>query len=122
MSKNPRKIALVDDDASVLEALDNLLRSAGYEPACFPSAEALLATDLFSISCIVTDVRMTGIGGLELQKEIRKSRPEMPFIFMTALPVRSISRRAMLGGAIACLAKPVEAELLLGAILSAIRD
>ena len=78
-------IAVVDDDSRIRESLASLIESAGFTARVFPLANDLLTGDfLAETSCLITDVRMPGMGGLELQRYVRLKRPELPVIFITA--------------------------------------
>lgn len=101
-------IAIVDDDQAIREALEDYLRSYGYESRLFGSAEDYLTyPDRFEIDCIVSDIKMTGMSGLELQELLLGSPLARPFIFMTSYEDEEIRNRAMGRGAIAFLGKPV---------------
>src|SRR6202142_3879143 len=78
-------VAAVDDDFRVRESLENLIESAGYEPVVFSSAEEFLQSGtLTAATCVITDVRMPGMDGIELQRRIRFVRPALPVIFISA--------------------------------------
>lgn len=110
-------IAVVDDDRAVNAALGNLLRSVGYAPAAFGSAEVFLKSGLAdTVDCAVFDVRLTGISGLELQERLRAAGIGLPVIFATACADADAEARAMAGGAVAFLRKPVDVDELLGHI------
>ena len=114
-------IAVVDDDDSVRESLRGLLRSVGFAAQGFASAAAFLqSNDLPRTDCVILDVRMPGMGGLELQRRLVASHPEMPVIFMTAhddAPTRCL---ALSGGAVDYLIKPFSEEALLDAVRAAL--
>jgi FixJ family two-component response regulator len=110
-------VAAVDDDFRVRESIESLLASAGFTPWIFASAEEFLQSGtLASAACLITDVRMPGIDGLELQRRVRFERPELPVIFVSAHYDAEIRSRAMGQGAAAFLYKPFDAADLLGAI------
>jgi FixJ family two-component response regulator len=110
-------IAVVDDDRAVNAALGNLLRSVGYAPLAFGSAEAFLASgQAETVECAIFDVRLTGISGLELQERLRAAGIGLPVIFATACADADVEERAMAGGAVAFLRKPVDVDELLGHI------
>src|ERR1700689_4731708 len=91
----------VDDDFRVREAIESLVESAGFAPVVFSSAEAFLQSGkLAEATCLITDVRMPGMDGIELQRRVRLERPELPIIFITAHYGDEIRRRALGGGAI----------------------
>lgn len=110
-------IAVVDDDGAVREALKGLLRSAGFRVELFSSAEEFLNSgQIEDISCVVLDVRMPGMSGVELQERLNGSRVAIPIIFMTAHGDASVRARALQGGAIDFLQKPFTDEALLNAL------
>jgi FixJ family two-component response regulator len=110
-------VAAVDDDFRVRESIESLLASAGFTPWVFASAEEFLTSGvLTATTCLITDVRMPGIDGLELQRRVRFERPELPVIFVSAHYDAEIRNRAMGQGAKAFLYKPFDAADLLGAI------
>jgi FixJ family two-component response regulator len=107
-------IAIVDDDHGVNAALGNLLRSVGYAPLAFSSAEAFLACGLAdAIDCAIFDVRLTGMSGLELQEHLVSAGIRLPVIFATGCVDAAVEARAMAGGAVAFLRKPVDVDELL---------
>jgi FixJ family two-component response regulator len=127
LSENPREntprvIAVVDDDASIRTAVDSLLRSRGYLVCTFQSAEALLESpELTSLSCVITDVRMPAIGGIQLQAILRGQGQTVPFIFVTAFPQARVRTQAIDGGAVCFLEKPFDAPTLLRCVERALR-
>ncbi|MCU1261722.1 MAG: hypothetical protein JWO80_4607 [Bryobacterales bacterium] len=110
-------IGVVDDDEAVRDSLSMLLRSAGYNCAVFPSAEAFLGSgSLDQTDCMVLDVRMPGMSGPELQSRIRDRNSAVPVIFITGQADEDVRTRAMKDGAVAFLKKPFSDEDLLNAI------
>lgn len=111
-------VAIVDDDQPVRESISSLLRSAGYKTADFPSAEAFLMSDrVHEPKCLVLDVIMPGMGGIELQKLLRARNCRTPIIFITARADDDYVRAAALGqGAKALLRKPFNDDVLLDVI------
>jgi FixJ family two-component response regulator len=102
-------ISIVDDDASVRVATDNLLRSLGYTVNTFKSAEEFLQSAHFNdTSCVIADVRMPAMSGVELQALLLAHGHRVPFIFITAFPEETIRERAMKAGAICFLTKPFD--------------
>src|SRR3954447_12051253 len=102
------KIAVVDDDAGIRQAMKDLLRSLGYAVEPFASAEQFLDWDgANQTSCIITDVRMPGIGGIELQARLIANGRRIPMIFMTAFPDENEKARVLKAGAIGFLTKPI---------------
>jgi FixJ family two-component response regulator len=107
-------IAVVDDDASIRAAIDRLLRSRGYAVSKFASAEDFLrSAELNGTLCVITDVRMPVMGGIELQAIIRAQGCTVPFIFITAFPEDVERTQAMNGGATCFLPKPFHAPTLI---------
>lgn len=110
-------IGIVDDDPDVRGSLDSLMRSAGLTPRCFCCAEDLLAdATRHELACIVTDLHMPGMTGLELQTEITRRGWCQPVILMTAYPTDAAREQAIRAGAAAFLTKPVDPDGLLDAI------
>lgn len=110
-------VAVVDDDPGIRGSLDSLLRSAGMTSLPFPSAEALLGSGAETrVACIVTDLHMPGMTGLELQAEIARRGWPHPVIMMTAFPTDAARDQALGAGAIAFLTKPIDPDSLLDAI------
>jgi FixJ family two-component response regulator len=113
----------VDDDFRVRESIESLVESAGYPVLLFASAEEFLKSGaLAEAICLVTDVRMPGMDGIELQRRVRLERPELPVIFISAHHEDEPRKRALDGGAIAFLYKPFDAAELLGAIQAGLRN
>jgi FixJ family two-component response regulator len=107
-------IAVVDDDASIRAATDSLLRSRGYAVFTFESAEDFLQSGkLNGTSCVITDVRMPIMGGIELQAILRAQGCTVPFIFITAFPEGVVRTQAMNDGATCFLTKPFDAPTLI---------
>lgn len=114
-------IAIVDDDAGVRGSLDSLMRSVGMTTRAFSSAEDLLACgDQAGLACIVTDLHMPGMNGLELQAEMLRRGWPNPLILMTAFPTDAARDQALAGGALAFLTKPIDPDSLLDAIEGAV--
>jgi len=110
-------VAAVDDDFRVRESIESLVASAGHTPLVFASAEEFLQSAApESAICLITDVRMPGIDGLELQRRVKLKYPRLPVIFMTAHYDNEIRQRALSQGAVGFLYKPFDAADLLGAI------
>jgi FixJ family two-component response regulator len=113
-------VYVVDDDISVRESLEGLITEAGWRPEAFASAEEFLAHQRKLVpSCIVLDVSLPNLNGLELQQRIA-DRPDLPIIFITGRGDIPMSVQAMKAGAIEFLTKPFGPEVLLGAIQGAI--
>ena len=108
MSKLP-VISIIDDDASVRTATGNLLRSLGYIVHTFASAEEFLRSTQFNeTSCVIADVQMPVMTGVELQALLLAQGHRVPFIFITAFPEETIRGQAMKAGAICFLTKPFD--------------
>ena len=110
-------VAAVDDDFRVRESIESLVASAGHTPAVFASAEEFLRSGAPRLAiCLITDVRMPGMDGLELQRRVRLQHPRLPVIFISAHCDDEIRQRALSQGAVEFLHKPFDAADLLGAI------
>ena len=119
---SPPSIAIVDDDEQVREALGNLLRSVGYDVRAFCSAEDFLARPEQGVfSCLVSDIQMPGMGGLELQKRIVASGTPLPVILMTAFPRDHVRRQAEEQGAAGFLTKPFDGSRMIECVERALR-
>lgn len=106
-------IAVVDDDVAIREAMDDLLRSLGYECRTYSSAETFLSTRTSRIKCIFLDVRMNGMSGLELQRQLVLAGDDTPIIFMSSYCDPKTTKLALSNGARAFLPKPVDFDALL---------
>ena len=115
-------VFVVDDDVSVRESLDLLISFAGWQPETFSSAEEFLARPrVHAPSCLVLDISLPDLNGLELQKLIAADRVDMPIIFITGYGDVPTSVQAMKAGAVEFLMKPFEDEVLLSAIRQALK-
>src|ERR1700722_16075050 len=115
-------VFVVDDDVSVRESLELLIRCAGWQPEIFASAQEFLAHPrVLAPSCLVLDVSLPGLNGLALQKLLTADRTSMPIIFITGYGDIPTTVQAMKAGAVEFLTKPLDEELLLGAIRHAIQ-
>lgn len=120
MSKVP-VISIVDDDEFCREATKGLVRSLGYNAATFSSAEEFLGSErLNDTSCLITDVQMPGLSGVELQSQLIAEGRSMPVIFLTAFPEERIEARALGAGAFGFLSKPFDEENLIGCLTRAL--
>ena len=109
-----RVVATVDDDRRVRESVQSILESAGYNAVAFESAESFLESGALSgVACVVADVRLPGIDGLELQRRARRHRPGVPIIFITAHDDDDVRGRALKDGALAFMVKPFDGGELL---------
>lgn len=110
-------ISVVDDDASIRTAIYNLLRSLGYVVRVYPSAEDFLKSpQLDNTWCVIADIRMPGMSGIELQLRLRSAGSRVPFVFVTAVPEESVRASAMEGGAICFLTKPFDEDSLVACL------
>ena len=116
-------ISVVDDDDSVRESLSGLIRSVGFGVMVFASAEEFLTSDrLPDTDCLILDVRMPGMNGLELQRRLATNHSAIPIIFITAHGDEETRVRALNGGAVEYLLKPFSEEALLSAIDAALKS
>jgi FixJ family two-component response regulator len=114
-------IAIVDDEESVREALQSLLKSMGFRAEGFASGEDFLQSALLpGTTCLILDVRMPGMGGLELQRQLAAQKRRIPIIFVTAHGDEDTRARALQAGAVDFLAKPFSEDALLTAVHSAL--
>jgi FixJ family two-component response regulator len=114
-------VFVVDDDVSVRESLELLISSAGWRCETFASAAQFLARPRLTVpSCLVLDVRLPDLNGLDLQQRVASERTDMPIIFITGYGDVPMTVKAMKAGAVEFLTKPFSAEVLLSAIQSAI--
>jgi len=112
-------IAVVDDDPAIREAMDDLIMSFGYECRLFASAEHFLESQQQAgIDCIVVDVKMPGLSGIELQSELNRRGNHPPMIFVTSYEDERTRNAALSGGALAFLRKPVNIGNLIGCLES----
>ena len=113
-------IAIVDDHESVRSALGSLLRSYGYLTTCFDSAESLLAgVSLDAYQCIVSDLQMPGMSGIDLLEQLRRQGSETPLIMITAFPEPAVRLRVLQSGASCFLSKPFQSNDLVRCIRQA---
>jgi FixJ family two-component response regulator len=121
MTSRSRLVAIVDDDQSVQSALKDLMESAGLFAKSFGSAEEFLEWDQRNlIACLVLDIRMPGMSGLELQAKLKAEGSLIPIIFMTAHGDTKMRTQAMEAGAVEFLTKPFDDEVLLEMIRPAL--
>ena len=122
MPKGPL-IAIVDDDESIRNATKDLLESAGFSAAAFARAASLLKSRRLSrVSCLIADMRMPKMTGLELHRHLVASNRAMPTIFMTAYPDERTQAQAMRDNVVAYLLKPFAADELLACVCRAVRS
>lgn len=113
-------VSIVEDDESLRLALIALIRSAGYEARGFASGEEYLALQDGRCACVITDLHMPGINGIEMMLKLRAMGYSVPAIMITARAEGSIEGRALAAGAVCILRKPFEAEALLACLQTAL--
>ncbi|SAL45072.1 chemotaxis protein CheY [Caballeronia arvi] len=107
--QSPSRVSVIDDDESVRVASSSLLRSLGWEVSLYPSAESFFDADsLDGLACVITDLNMPGMSGLQLQQRLRAVKPDLPVMFITAFASDAARRQAIDGGAVCFLGKPVD--------------
>jgi len=116
-------ISVIDDDETVRKATKSLLRSLGYGAEAFASAEDFLESDLLHrSSCLISDVQMPGMSGLELQSQLIAEGHRLPIIFITAYPEARARARALKAGALGFLSKPVSEEAVVTCLTEALKE
>jgi FixJ family two-component response regulator len=121
--QSSRFIAIVDDDRSVQTALQDLIESEGLSTLCFGSAEQFLDSGAqHKAACLIADIRMPGMSGLELQNKLKAERCAIPIIFITAHGDAKMQAQALRDGAMKFLAKPFDNTVLLEAVHAALED
>jgi len=114
-------VFVVDDDVSVRESLESLIRCEGWQPETFASAQEFLACPRAPVpSCLVLDVSLPGLNGLDLQKRVAIERTDMPIMFITGYGDVPMTVQAMKAGAVEFLTKPFKDDVLLAAIRAAL--
>ncbi len=114
-------IAIVDDDESVCVGMIDFMQSLGYDAHSYGSAEAFLQSqERHHASCLISDVQMAGIGGLELQRILLAEGSRIPIIFITAFPDTQVQQQAMQAGATCFLCKPCDEDVLVNCLETAI--
>jgi FixJ family two-component response regulator len=120
--ENPKMVAVVDDDQSFRGALQRLLKSAGFPVRAFASAEDFLKSgQQHDTGCLITDIRMPGMSGLDLQGKLNADHCAIPTIFITAHGDEKLRLQAMRGGAVKFLAKPFDDAILLESVRTALK-
>lgn len=118
---NALLVAIVDDDESVRGALHGLMQEAGFDSRVFASAEDFLDSELLrNTGCLIADIRMPGMSGLELQQTLNAKACRIPTIFITAHGDAKMRLQAMRSGAVEFLAKPFDDEVLLDSVRAAL--
>lgn len=114
-------VSIVDDDESVRDSVSALVRSLGYTPYAYPSAEDFLSSAAVeSADCLVADIQMPGMNGIELQQALVRKGSKLPIIFITAFPEDHIKQKVLAAGAVCLLRKPCDGDVLVSCIESAL--
>lgn len=125
MSRDKPLVVIVDDDASVCRAIKRLVRSAGMEADTFTSGQEFIemmeGMPWLEVDCLVLDVQMPAVNGLEVQRRMRKRERPIPIIFITAHDDADVRDRAMAAGAVAFLRKPFNDELFIRTVQEALK-
>jgi two-component system response regulator FixJ len=120
-SRTSKLIAIIDDDESICDSLQDLMESAGLLARCFGSAEEFLESGLHrQAACLITDILMPKMSGLELQTRLKEKECDIPIIFITAFGDANMRIQAMREGAVEFLAKPFDHELMLKTVRAAL--
>ena len=120
MDRTSKLIAIIDDDEAMQDSLRDLMEAAGLEARCFGSAEEFLESDLHrKAACLILDVRMPKMSGLQLQAKLKEEESNVPIIFITAHGDARMRIQAMREGAVEFLAKPFDHQLLLKRVRAA---
>jgi FixJ family two-component response regulator len=120
--KSATVISIVDDDATVRDGIADLIISLGYAVHTFESAEEFLdSTCLKNTACLITDLHLPGLNGIDLLDRLRIAGHRIPMIVITGFPTAQTRTRALAAGAIAVFAKPFEAAILINSLESALR-
>jgi FixJ family two-component response regulator len=121
MDRTSKLIAIVDDDEAMQDSLYDLLEAAGLAARCFGSAEEFLQSDLHTrAACLIVDVRMPKMSGVELQAKLKEEECNVPIIFITAHGDARMRIEAMRRGAVEFLAKPFDHQVLLKRVRAAL--
>lgn len=121
MQARTKVVAVVDDDPSMLNAADNLLGAYGLTALKFSSAEEFLGSGAATrADCLLLDIHLSGMSGIELRRKLKSSHPELPVIFMTALDDEAVRQQAVQAGCVTFLHKPFLAHQLIEAIKSVV--
>ncbi len=115
-------ISIIDDDALARDGVRELVESLGYKAVSFSSAEHFLASGgIAKTTCLITDLQMPGLSGLELQEALRSQGHRTPVILMTAYPNESRRNRAIAGGAVGFLSKPFDDASLIECLAATVK-
>jgi FixJ family two-component response regulator len=121
VDQKSKLIAIIDDDEAIQDSLHDLMEAAGLAARCFGSAEEFLESDLHrKAACLIVDVRMPKMSGIELQEKLKEQECNVPIIFITAHGDARMRILAMRRGAVEFLAKPFDHQLLLKRVRSAL--
>jgi CheY-like chemotaxis protein len=114
-------VAIIDDDESMQDSLCDLVQSAGFVARCFGSAEEFLEYDLHrEVGCLIAEIQMSGMSGLELQARLKEEQCNIPIIFITSNGGARMRIQAMRAGAVEFLAKPLDHQLLVKTVRAAL--
>ena len=106
-------VSIVDDDESVRDSVSALVRSLGYTARAYPSAEDFLnSAEADAADCLITDIQMPGMSGIELQQVLVTKGSKLPIIFITAFPEDHLKRKVLAAGAVCLITKPCDGEAL----------
>ena len=120
VDRTSRLVAIIDDDEAMQDSLRDLMEAAGLVARCFGSAEEFLESDLHrKAACLIVDVRMPKMSGLQLQAKLKEEESNVPIIFITAHGDARMRIRAMREGAVEFLSKPFDHQLLLKRVRAA---
>src|SRR5579862_3806266 len=123
IQRKPDLVAIVDDDDLMRNALQGMLKSVGLRSQAFASAEEFLKSgQQRNIACLITDIRMPGMSGLELQAKLNADHCRIPTIFITAQGDTKMRMQALRAGAVEFLAKPFDDEVLLESVRAALAN
>jgi FixJ family two-component response regulator len=121
LDQTSKLIAIIDDDEAMQDSLRDLMEASGLVARCFGSAEEFLESDLHrKAACLIVDIRMPKMSGLELQAELKEEECNVPIIFITAHGDAKMRIQAMRRGAVEFLAKPFDYQLLLKRVRAAL--
>ena len=121
IGQDPRHVAIIDDDDSVRRALQDLIETEGLSTLCFDSAEQFLDFEArHQAACVICDIRMPGMSGLDLQAKLKAERSRVPIIFITAHGNAELRTRALGSGAVEFLTKPFDDAGLLESVQAAV--
>ena len=116
MNERKRTVALIDDDPRVLDSLENLFKSAGYEIRKFSSANSLIDAEWSDVDCLITDIGMPSLDGFALHDLVKKTRPDLPVFLITGRDIGGDQERALVSGVSGFFRKPFDGPALLGAV------